>query len=191
MALFTVTTKKQYQDYIWTNAYQIACDDIEAAVAAADNLMTFEAAILWNACSVIGAHVAPLPDPSGEGFVNVAGSIAGALSWASGIAEPAELVAFVTLDPVSGRPGKKFYRFCYTENEVIPAGSGMAFVPDGFGIIAAFPAARTALITATIAGGWNLIIHNRTTGTTRGVDTLTLVGPRTCNTHHRWYNRTP
>ena len=126
--VFTVRSYKQYQGNIWANNYEIQVLDQNVTTSglrqAALNIVNAERQFHFEFVAFI-KHVISTYQPDSRPydpltFISENTSFSGALSFpTSDDALPFTTCVFVRFVSVSGRPGKRFYRGCLREGEVV------------------------------------------------------------------------
>jgi hypothetical protein len=182
---FELSILKSFQGYRWVNTYQVVADDLTTARQAHEPIYTFEKSIHATLVTFEETRVSLSPDPTRQQFITIPLGYGGDRIIQPENLPPATVCLFVVLNSTVGRPGKKFYRFSLTDEQMMGAGDSAQLTDPNF---------RETVDTAlqTMLDGLDEASVMLAIGNShRVVVNAAVKGVGSVKTHHGWYNRQP
>lgn len=187
--LFRVVIRKNYAGYRWVNGYVINAGNLANAHSVAVGLLGFERAITFDQVTFEQYRTSGYRTEDKDDFQTTAVDLPGLLnSGVQPLATP-QTALFLRFNALSGRPGKRFYRYALTQEEVFGVGDESRLLLAGaretainFAISEMFTMIGEELANFVIGEPTNVFtFREAVNGAIGGVGNLDL--------HHGWYNR--
>lgn len=183
------TITKEYLGYTWVNSYICTAADLSAAQNLLINaVLPFERSITYNQVLFTKVQVHGLNTADPNDLLTAYINLLGQRDLGGNPVLPPWNAAFVNFSAVTGRPGKKFYRYTLAGNEVIGQGAGA-----GITAVSTFPALITAGLTDLIdnvnAYGSLLVGTPNSATALREVVDGSFRGVAQIDVHHGWFNK--
>lgn len=183
MAFVDILIQKEKDNYFWVNAYRLLAEDVGSAGASLNDIIAAERTMHSTLVHFTQARISLSPDPSRQNFQTVIIDLQGQRVIDSNKLAGATTVLSFAIQAASGRPGKKHYRYCLSEDWISGRGDGYAI--DDLVAVGTATGALQTLITVLTSSGTPLVIG----------DTHKLAEPScspkvtSVKTHHGWFNR--
>lgn len=189
MARYEGTVRKTYAGYKWVNSYRIEIDSLKDAQTVMGYLVNFEALITYSQVTIDRTRVAGWRSEDPNDFITTPRNVSGVLlSGSQPLATPQSCLHIALAAP-DGRPGKRFYRYALTQEEVFGVGDEMRLALAGTHETD-IEAAATALMANLDAAGAVLVIGDwPAVGPGRPATGLVIAGAANVDIHHGWFNK--
>lgn len=190
MPYYTVTIRKATGGYKWVNAYLIGSDSLNGARLAGDFIVGSERNMHGDDVQFEAMRVAGYKSADPNDFVVVPLTGTGDRDLPFNSYAPPFVAVHVQLTSTSGRPGKKGYRYCLRNTEVIGDGDHAALQvlqPE----IDDWEASWALTITAISYNGYGLLMMGApdSAAGAREVTAFVVAGAMQLDVHHGWFNK--
>lgn len=189
MARFEGTIRKVYAGYRWVNGYKIEALDITVANQILAQIVSFEAAIHYSQVTIDQMRVAGWKTTDINDFITTPLDTPGTLvSGTQPLATPQTCV-HAALTTTTGRPGKRFYRYALTQEEVFGVGDEMRILLNANHLSVFNTAADDLFVNVGQENGTLIVGDWPAVGPGRPASGITFYGAANVGLHHGWYNR--
>lgn len=189
MARFEGTIRKTYAGYKWVNSYRFEAVDIQAADQALNVFRSFEQGLLYSQVTIDQQRIAGWRSSDPNDFITTPLNFPGSLSSAGQPLATPQSCLHIQFASVSGRPGRRFYRYCLTQEEIFGIGDEMRLSVAAARLTAISDALADAFNELSLTGATFVIGDWPAVGPPRTASSGVVQGAANVDIHHGWFNR--